>query len=43
VALVFEATNILDDTNRERFEPINLNASFIDNGRRILVGARASF
>jgi iron complex outermembrane receptor protein len=43
VALVFEATNILEDTNRRRYEPIDLTADYVDNGRRILVGARATF
>jgi TonB-dependent receptor len=43
VSLVLEATNILQDTDRIRFEPINLADDYIDNGRRILVGARGSF
>ena len=43
VSLVLEATNILQDTDRIRFEPINLTADYVDNGRRILVGARGSF
>jgi iron complex outermembrane receptor protein len=43
VSLVFEATNILQDTNRRRFEPINLTADYIDNGRRILAGVRGNF
>jgi iron complex outermembrane receptor protein len=43
VSLVLEATNILQDTDRIRFEPINLTADYVDNGRRILIGARASF
>jgi iron complex outermembrane receptor protein len=42
-SVVFEATNILQDTNRQRFEPIDVIADYIDNGRRILVGARATF
>jgi iron complex outermembrane receptor protein len=43
VSLVFEATNILQDTNRSRFEPIDLINDSFDNGRRILAGVRATF
>ena len=43
VSLVFEATNILQDTNRSRFEPIDLISDYFDNGRRILAGVRATF
>jgi iron complex outermembrane receptor protein len=43
LSLVLEATNILQDTDRQRFEPINLTADYLDNGRRVLFGARASF
>jgi iron complex outermembrane receptor protein len=43
VSLVFEATNILRDTNRQRFEPIDVIADYTDNGRRILAGVRATF
>jgi iron complex outermembrane receptor protein len=43
VALIVEATNILEDTDRQRFEPINLTATYIDNGRRVLVGVRGTF
>jgi hypothetical protein len=43
VSLVFEATNILQDTNRQRFEPIDLISDYFDNGRRILAGIRATF
>jgi iron complex outermembrane recepter protein len=43
VSLLVEATNILEDTDRQRFEPINLTASYIDNGRRVLVGVRGTF
>jgi iron complex outermembrane receptor protein len=43
VSVVFEATNILQDTNRSRFEPIDLIADYFDNGRRILAGVRATF
>jgi iron complex outermembrane receptor protein len=43
VSLVFEATNILQDTNRQRFEPIDLICDYFDNGRRILAGIRGTF
>jgi iron complex outermembrane recepter protein len=43
VSLLIEATNLLDDTDRQRFEPINLTATYIDNGRRMLVGVRGTF
>jgi iron complex outermembrane receptor protein len=43
LSLVLEATNILQDTDRQRFEPLNLTADYLDNGRRVLFGARASF
>jgi TonB-dependent receptor len=43
LALVLEATNILQDTDRQRFEPIDLPADYIDNGSRVLIGARGSF
>jgi iron complex outermembrane receptor protein len=42
-SVVFEATNILQDTNRQRFEPIDLIADYVDNGRRIMAGVRATF
>jgi len=42
-SVVFEATNILQDTNRSRFEPIDLISDYFDNGRRILAGVRATF
>jgi iron complex outermembrane recepter protein len=41
-SVVLEATNILQDTNRQRFEPINLINEYFDNGRRILAGVRAT-
>jgi iron complex outermembrane receptor protein len=43
VSVVFEATNILQDTNRARFEPIDVINEYFDNGRRILAGIRATF
>ena len=43
VSLLVEATNLLDDTDRQRYEPINLIATYIDNGRRVLVGVRGTF
>ena len=43
VSLLVEATNLLDDTDRQRFEPINLIDTYIDNGRRVLVGVRGTF
>jgi iron complex outermembrane receptor protein len=43
VSVVFEANNILQDTNRQRFEPIDVIADYFDNGRRILAGIRATF
>jgi len=43
VSVVLEATNILQDTNRQRFEPIDVIADSFDNGRRILAGVRATF
>ncbi len=43
LSLVLEATNILQDTDRQRFEPLNLTADYLDNGRRVLFGARATF
>lgn len=43
ISLLVEATNLLDDTDRQRYEPINLIATYIDSGRRVLVGARGTF
>jgi iron complex outermembrane receptor protein len=43
ISLLVEATNLLDDTDRQRYEPINLIDTYIDNGRRVLVGARGTF
>jgi outer membrane receptor protein involved in Fe transport len=43
VSLVFEANNILQDTNRQRFEPIDVISDYFDNGRRIPAGVRATF
>jgi iron complex outermembrane receptor protein len=43
VSAVIEATNILEEVDQERFMPIDLNAFYTDNGRRILVGLRGSF
>jgi iron complex outermembrane receptor protein len=42
-AVVLEATNILQAVDRRRFEPIDLTADYLDNGRRILAGVRATF
>jgi iron complex outermembrane recepter protein len=42
-SVVLEASNILEDTNRIRFEPIDINNFYTDNGRRLLLGVRASF
>jgi iron complex outermembrane recepter protein len=43
VSLVLEATNILDDSDQVRFDPIDLPQFYTDNGRRVLFGLRASF
>ncbi len=43
LSLVVEATNLLEDTDRNRFEPIDLPANFSDDGRRVLIGLRGSF
>jgi len=43
VSLLVEATNLLNDTDRQRYEPINLINSYIENGRRVLVGVRGTF
>jgi iron complex outermembrane receptor protein len=43
LSVVLEATNILEDTNRTRFEPIDITQFYTDNGRRVLLGVRASF
>ena len=43
VSLLVEATNLLDDTDRQRFESINPIATYIDSGRRVLVGVRGTF
>jgi hypothetical protein len=38
-----EATNILQDTDRSRFEPIDLPGNYQDDGRRVMIGLRGSF
>jgi iron complex outermembrane receptor protein len=43
LSVVLEATNILEDTNRVRFMPIDLTAYYTDSGRRLLLGMRGSF
>lgn len=43
LSVVVEASNILEDTNRIRYEPIGINNFYTDNGRRLLLGVRASF
>ena len=43
VSLLVEATNLLNETDRQRYEPINLIDSYIENGRRVLVGVRGTF
>jgi iron complex outermembrane receptor protein len=43
LSVILEATNILQDTERKRYEPIDLTADYLDNGRRVLVGVRATF
>lgn len=40
---VLEATNILDETSRLRFMPIDVAHFDTDFGRRVLLGVRASF
>lgn len=40
---VLEASNILDETTRVRFMPIDITHFHTDFGRRVLVGVRASF
>ena len=43
LSLLLEATNILQDTDRTLFDPIDLPSDTFDNGRRVLFGLRASF
>jgi iron complex outermembrane receptor protein len=43
LSLLLEATNILEDTDRQVFEPIDLPADTFDSGRRVLIGLRGSF
>jgi iron complex outermembrane receptor protein len=43
LSLVVEATNILQASDKIRFEPIDLPQFFTDNGRRVLFGLRATF
>ena len=43
LSLIVEATNILQDTDRSRFEPIDLPGNYQDDGRRVMIGLRGSF
>jgi iron complex outermembrane receptor protein len=43
LSLIVEATNILQDTDRSRFEPIDLPGNYQDDGRRVMIGVRGSF
>lgn len=43
LSFVLEGTNLLEDTDSSRWMPIDRPNNFSDNGRRVLVGARASF
>jgi hypothetical protein len=42
LSLVLEGTNLLEDTDRNRFEPIDLPGNTSDDGRRVLVGIRGT-
>jgi len=43
LSVILEGTNLLQDTDRNRFEPIDLPANYQDDGRRIMIGVRGSF
>jgi len=43
LSLIVEGTNLLQDTDRNRFEPIDLPANYADDGLRIMIGVRGSF
>jgi hypothetical protein len=42
LSLILEGTNLLQDTDRSRFEPIDLPGNYQDDGRRIMIGVRGS-
>jgi len=43
LSLIVEGTNLLQDTDRSRFEPIDLPGNYTDDGRRVMIGLRGSF